>query len=35
MKGPQSQHQAISVLGQDVFFTEEFVAQSPNTFWYD
>ncbi|OIW32939.1 hypothetical protein CONLIGDRAFT_695210 [Coniochaeta ligniaria NRRL 30616] len=35
MEGTQIQHHAISALGQDVFFTEEFVAQSPDTFWDD
>lgn len=35
IKGPQSQHEAISALGQDVFFTEEFVAQSLDAFWDD
>lgn len=35
MECTQSQYQAISVLGQDVFFTEEFVAQSFDAFWDD
>lgn len=35
MECTQSQYQAISVLGQDVFFTEEFVVQSLDAFWDD